>query len=286
MPPVLTVPELPVTADADPIEGTAVVTYEVSATDAVDEDVDIECDKLSGSTFDVGPTLVTCTAWDDGPNALGERNSTEKSFKVIVSDVTAPTIGATKDPFVFSPGPDVVPPISVDFIGNIVVADAVDDDIVPVCLPPSGSFFEWGNTPVTCTATDTAGNSSSVSFDVLVDFPYDIDLIVPKGRAEAGSTVKIDWTYLRPGTTQVVESSTVSVAVFWSRYSGNNCTGEPGEVQGSDPGNSDFRYSAADNSWRFNWQTPPMPGSYVVTVSPPRTNDGSNTDSSECVTLK
>ena len=284
--PVLTVPVSPVTADADPVTGTAIVTYTVSATDAVDTSVDIECDVLSGSVFNVGTTTVTCIATDDGPNLDGEPNSTTESFGVLVSDVTAPTITAAQDPYVVSPGPDVVPPISVDFISNVLVSDAVDDNIDPVCTPASWSGFEWGNTPVTCTATDAAGNTGTVTFDVLVEFPYDINLIVPKGRAEAGSTVKIDWTYLLPGTNVVVDSSTLPVAVSWSRYSGSNCSGEPGEQQGADPGNSDFRYSAADNSWRFNWQTPPVPGSYVVTVSPPGTNDGTSTDSSECVTLK
>ena len=126
-----------------------------------------------------------------------------KSFEVVVSDVTAPTIIATRDPFVESPGPDVIPPISVNFIGNVVASDAVDGDIVPICTPESGSGFDWGNTPVTCVATDASGNSSSVSFDVLVDFPYDIDLIVPKGRAEAGSTVS------RPVTSTVSASRMV-----------------------------------------------------------------------------
>jgi hypothetical protein len=284
--PELTLPVSPVTADADPDTGTAIVNFTVSATDAVDLDVDILCDIPSGSIFNVGTTTVTCTATDDGPNALGEPNSTTESFDVLVSDITAPTITAAHDPFVVSPGPDVVPPISVDFISNVLVNDAVDGSIEPVCTPASGSGFEWGNTSVTCTATDAAGNTGSVTFDVLVQFPYDINMIVPKGRAEAGSTVKIDWTYLLPGTNVVVESSTLPVAVSWSRYPGNNCNGEPGEQEGADPGNSDFRYSDSDDSWRFNWQTPPVPGSYIVTVSPPGTNDGTSTDSSECVTLK
>ncbi|MGB5449359.1 MAG: hypothetical protein WBM80_10600, partial [Woeseiaceae bacterium] len=130
------------------------------------------------------------------------------------------------------------------------------------------------------------GNTSSVRFDVLVEFPYDINLIVPKGRAEAGSTVKIDWTYSLRGTSQVIDSSAFNVGVFWSRYSGNNCTGTPGTMEGSDSGNSDFRYPNSDDSWRFNWQTPDTKGSYVVTISPPGTNDGSSDDSSECVVLK
>jgi hypothetical protein len=37
-----------------------------------------------------------------------------------------------------------------------------------VCVPPSGSFFPLGTTPVICTATDAQGNSASCSFQVTV----------------------------------------------------------------------------------------------------------------------
>jgi len=40
--------------------------------------------------------------------------------------------------------------------------------ITPVCNPVSGSTFSVGTTPVTCTATDTSGNSASTTFDVIV----------------------------------------------------------------------------------------------------------------------
>ncbi|MDH3362323.1 MAG: HYR domain-containing protein [Gammaproteobacteria bacterium] len=286
--PVLTVPGADVTADADPLTGTAQVTYVVTATDIIDPDPEVICTPASGSTFPVGTTTVTCTASDDGPNALGQPNVTTATFDVVVADATAPVFTIVDDPYVVAvsdPGTAVVP-LAIDFSGNVSASDAVDGSIAPVCIPVSGSLFDWGNTPVTCTATDAGGNSSSVTFEVLVEFPYDINVIVPKGRAEAGSTVKIDWTYSLPGTTTVIDSSTFPVAVFWARYSGNNCTGVAGDMEGFYSGNSDFRYSDADDSWRFNWQTPGIPGSYVVTVSPPRTNDGSNLDSSECVTLK
>jgi hypothetical protein len=38
-----------------------------------------------------------------------------------------------------------------------------------VCNPPSGSVFPVGTTPVACTATDAAGNSSTCSFNVTVN---------------------------------------------------------------------------------------------------------------------
>ena len=50
-------------------------------------------------------------------------------------------------------------------------ASAVDDTdgaVAVSCVPPSGSTFPIGTTTVTCTATDTSGNSASGSFDVRV----------------------------------------------------------------------------------------------------------------------
>ena len=47
-----------------------------------------------------------------------------------------------------------------------VASDAVDGSIEVVCTPPSGATFPVGSTSVLCTATDTAGNSSSASFVV------------------------------------------------------------------------------------------------------------------------
>ena len=38
--------------------------------------------------------------------------------------------------------------------------DDVDGRIVPVCNPPSGSIFPIGDTTVTCTATDSSGNTA------------------------------------------------------------------------------------------------------------------------------
>jgi hypothetical protein len=47
-------------------------------------------------------------------------------------------------------------------------ADLVDGSLTPTCVPPSGSTFPIGTTTVTCSATDTAGNTGSDTFDVTV----------------------------------------------------------------------------------------------------------------------
>lgn len=55
---------------------------------------------------------------------------------------------------------------TVDF-GN---ATATDNCAVASvgCVPPSGSTFPLGNSPVTCTATDTSSNNSECGFNVAV----------------------------------------------------------------------------------------------------------------------
>jgi outer membrane protein assembly factor BamB len=52
-----------------------------------------------------------------------------------------------------------------------VTASDPDDTAIVSCTPPSGSTFPIGVTSVTCSATDTAGNTSSASFLVVVSAP-------------------------------------------------------------------------------------------------------------------
>ena len=49
----------------------AVVTWDVTATDAVAGTVPVTCTPLSGSLFPLGTTTVTCTASDSSPSAAG-----------------------------------------------------------------------------------------------------------------------------------------------------------------------------------------------------------------------
>jgi hypothetical protein len=64
----------------------AVVTYVATATDDVDPAPTLTCDPVSGSTFPLGETTVSCTATD------ASDNSSEGSFVVSVVDTTAPTV--------------------------------------------------------------------------------------------------------------------------------------------------------------------------------------------------
>ena len=51
---------------------------------------------------------------------------------------------------------------------SVSAVDETDGELIPLCVPSSGSFFMKGTTTVTCTATDSSGNIGDASFDVSV----------------------------------------------------------------------------------------------------------------------
>jgi FG-GAP repeat protein/HYR domain-containing protein len=143
----------------DPGRCSAVVTFTVTATDDCDGAVVPICTPPSGSTFAKGTTTVTCTASDSS----GHTSSC--SFTVTVNDTEKPTIACPANVTVVARRPGDAT-VTVNY-----QAPAVEDNCgiqSVVCLPPSGSAFPVGATTVTCTATDTSGNTASCSFTVTV----------------------------------------------------------------------------------------------------------------------
>ena len=153
--PVVTVPGT-ITAEATG-PGGAVVTFTATAFDVVDGNITPTCVPASGSMFPIVDTTVTCTAVDS------HGNTGSASFHVIVQDTTPPVITGFGNITVtgtgggaFVPWP---PPTAVDLV----------DGVRPVtCTPPSGSFFVTGIHTVSCTASDTRGNSRTITFTVTV----------------------------------------------------------------------------------------------------------------------
>lgn len=144
-----------ITVPTQPGAATAVVTFVVTASDNVGVK-NSQCTHLSGSVFALGTTTVTCTAWD------WEGNVGEASFDVTVIDI--------------EPSRWLVPgqtdAIATGLYGAPVSYTATATDNVGVesasCAPVSGSTFALGTTTVECTATDTAGNIGTESFDVTI----------------------------------------------------------------------------------------------------------------------
>jgi hypothetical protein len=66
--------------------------------------------------------------------------------------------------------------------------DGTDGPVVVTCSPPAGSLFPLGLTPVNCSATDSLGNPSGVTFPVNVVDTTPPTLIVPADSAAYATT--------------------------------------------------------------------------------------------------
>ncbi|WP_157893331.1 HYR domain-containing protein, partial [Salegentibacter sediminis] len=210
-----------VTTDADSCS--ALVNFEIpEASDNCGEvSVQLTEGMEPGSEFPVGTTSLTYTATD----ATG--NSSSTSFTITVNDNQAPVITCPEDIFLT---------IETGLTGTVVNYEAplASDNCSEVELSleeglASGEEFPVGTTIVTWTATDEAGNTTSCSFEVIVeeeelpeapDAPIveviQPDCILPLGTilidTEEGLTYSIDgenyqasgeFNDLEPGTYEV-----------------------------------------------------------------------------------
>ncbi|MFI7576944.1 VWA domain-containing protein [Micromonospora sp. NPDC049497] len=78
-----------------------------------------------------------------------------QTISVRVNDVTPPTV-VVDDRTVEATSPAGA---VIDYPAS--ATDNVDGPLTPTCVPPPGSTFPLGDTSVTCTATDAAGNTGS-----------------------------------------------------------------------------------------------------------------------------
>jgi hypothetical protein len=138
----------------------ATVTYaNATATDLVDGTVAASCTPASGSKFFLGTTTVTCSATD----AAGNKGT--NTFTVEVQDVTKPVVTVPANQSVEATGANgatVTYPAAT-------AEDDVDGKVTPTCSKASGAVFPLGDTKVTCSATDKAGNMGDSFFTVTVE---------------------------------------------------------------------------------------------------------------------
>lgn len=131
----------------------AVVSFTVTATDAIDADVDITCNPPSGSTFRPGSTTVLCYAVDDHANyAFGAFTVTINNGGPVLTVPDDMTVEAT------SPAGAVVTYTATATEGGVVT-----------CSPASGSTFAFGDTTVNCTATNSVGDDTDSFVVTVVD---------------------------------------------------------------------------------------------------------------------
>lgn len=136
-------------------------TGDVIATDNCDADLDITQSPVAGTTIS-GPTnVITLTVTDDAGNL------TEVTFNVEVMDNTNPVITSVHNNQIIDANADceaVLP----DYTGDVTVMDNCDASLDITQSPVAGTMISGITNEITLTATDDAGNSSAVSFNVEV----------------------------------------------------------------------------------------------------------------------
>jgi hypothetical protein len=157
----------PITIDVStplPVETTDPSGADVTYTVKSHVDLPVTCSPAGGPGttftqtwhFPVGTSTIACS---DGTNSA----SADVTVTLLVPDTTPPTLTV--------PGPLTAEATSTAGASVSYTVTATDDSgAVPTisCDHPSGSTFPLGTTTVTCTATDSANNSSNGSFTVTV----------------------------------------------------------------------------------------------------------------------
>ena len=158
----------------------AVVEFTAAATDNV-PGVILSCVPPSNSVFEMGLTMVNCTATDTSGNTA------PCGFTVTVVDTEKPTFVRRAD-IIKSPDPDKTNAV---VIFPLPAARDNCPGVTVTCAPPSGSTFPLGINTVTCTATDTTDNKNTTSFNVTVGTAPQI-LVGPRsGLVELGGTARL-----------------------------------------------------------------------------------------------
>ncbi len=244
-------------ADVGPVEATgpsgAVVNYgSVNTYDVVDIDLIATCLRASGSTFALGPHTVNCNAIDASDNAAAAT-----SFSVSVRDTTKPVIAQVATISVLATGNSqatvLFPQVNAsDLVG--VTSLTCSDPTGRTLLGGQNYAFAAGNTVVTCTALDNAGNSGVMNFTVRVTYnwngffqPIDNTLI---NTAKAGSAIPVKFSL---GGNQGLD-------IFASGFPASGamlCTSTTAdEIEVTfTAGNSSLSYDAGADQYIYVWKT-------------------------------
>jgi hypothetical protein len=195
----------------DPNQAGAVVTYSAPSTSGADCGT-ITCSPASGSFFPVGTTPATCTSSGD-PGSRG-------TFQVTINDTQSPLIAAMLNVTALTePGQKAAlatftPPKATDNAPGVQVS----------CSHPATALYPVGTTKVTCTARDTAGNTATSGFSVIVTATPALvtpTLIAP---AVTAPTAKLYFAQVRNGRLTYVASTAASVKVNLARCLNPKCS--------------------------------------------------------------
>lgn len=145
--------------------GTTVTWSPITATDLVDGTITAVCSPASGTIFPAGTTPVACTATDS------HGHPATATFSVIVTLVAPPTVNVPSNITVTAPAGATTAVVTYT---PPTATDSASNSLTPTCSSApttglsSGSSFPLGITTITCSATDSAGNTGTALFTVTV----------------------------------------------------------------------------------------------------------------------
>lgn len=183
--------------------GSAVVAVGTATAEDNCKDVAVAGSRSDGADlsapYPVGLTTIKWTASDPSGN------SADAVQTVTVLDVEAPVFGVSlrSSSLTFN----ATSPAGATATYEVAVTDNVGVTSL-VCEPASGSVFHIGNNPVSCKASDAAGNTSSKLFSVLVVGPHEqlqslLDILIgynlPNGTAQPLIN-QLQTAYREPGS--------------------------------------------------------------------------------------
>ncbi len=156
---------------------------------------------VNSGSYDPDGESITLTQTPPGPYTLGTTAvllNVEDQVGLTASCASTVTVKDNQPPSITCPAPQTVQCTSPS--GASVVLNPTVSDNCPgataVCVPPSGSTFDsigGPPTPVTCTATDGSGNTSSCTTSVAVtDVPPVISSIVASPNVLRPPNKKLD----------------------------------------------------------------------------------------------
>ena len=238
--PVLTVPadETVPATDANGTAATdpAIVAWVESAvaTDNVDSSVTITND--APAVLPLGATVVTFTVTD----AAG--NTSTATATATIADITPPVINAPVTLVVLGESDGVAADTQeiVDMIAAVTATDNVDGAIATVTNNAPTDVFPFGETTVTFTATDAAGNVGTAQTIVNVS----LDIVDPELTIPASISINVDM----PG--DVVASSNSAIVAFFAGATATD--NKDGDLTSSITNDAPAEYAIGDTVVTFS----------------------------------
>ena len=136
--------------------------------------------------------------------------------------------------------------------------------VVP-CDPTSGSLFPFGRTTVTCSATDSHGNTGRATFTVEVSpftflgFFRPVDNLPLVNSVKGGATVPVKWRLQGQGGIEITDVAAVDAQNLRAYSVACSSTLEL-EIEVTMTGGTSLRYDPTAPQYILNWQTPKQPG--------------------------